>query len=106
MYFSLKFRWSRKKCYGLDKKYETCFSKQVFYEIIKNINEVLLFFFEFPENRSATTFHEQRFWNLPIKFVNERKSLIQTFTVKVCKKLAIIQRIHAAFFAKVKTVNQ
>lgn len=45
MYFSLKFRWSRKKCYGLDKKYETCFSKQVFYEIIKNINEVLLFFF-------------------------------------------------------------
>lgn len=82
------------------------FRNRYFTKSLKTSMKCYYFFFEFPENRSATTFHEQRFWNLPIKFVNERKSLIQTFTVKVCKKLAIIQRIHAAFFAKVKTVNQ
>lgn len=101
---AIDFRYSRRKCYGPDKKYEACTPKQVRVrsKLRLNLDELTNFVLAF----SATTSHASRYPSSGIKYVNERRNSTAIFWSRVYRSSAKIRKNRARYFVRPRRAHQ
>lgn len=95
-FLKIDLRYSRRKCYGPDKKYEACTPKQVCVCVFDRIQSFYSEHLITPRlNFSVTISHASLYPNSAIKFVNERRNSTTTFWSRAYRRSVRIQKNHA-----------